>query len=86
MFFFGDGSLLTRSRVAGVLQRFAPLDAVNTHSLRQGGATMLAQLGVAPYVIQGMGRWSSDAYRRYIQFSDGFIAGVMGGMAQACHR
>ena len=86
LFVFGDGSLLTRVCVAGVLRRFAPVPTVNTHSLRQGGATMLAQLGVAPYVIQCLGRWASDAYLRYIQFSDEFIGQVMGGMARACHR
>ena len=86
LFAFEDGSFLTRSHVASVLQRFVPLHSVNTHSLRQGGATMLAQLGVPPYVIQSLGRWASDAYRRYIDFSDDFLAQVQGGMARACFR
>ena len=46
---------------------------INTHSFRAGGATNLANLGVPDYVIQIMGRWRSDAYKRYLHFSDSYI-------------
>jgi hypothetical protein len=36
------------------------------HSLRRGGATSLSLQNVSPDVIQLMGRWKSDAYKRYI--------------------
>jgi hypothetical protein len=36
------------------------------HSFRRGGATSLANAGVAESVIQLVGRWASDAYKLYI--------------------
>jgi hypothetical protein len=36
-------------------------------SFRSGGATQLAEKGVSPALIQKMGRWSSDAYLRYLR-------------------
>jgi hypothetical protein len=36
-------------------------------SLRAGGATMLAEKGVAPFLIQAAGRWSSEAFRIYVR-------------------
>ncbi len=38
-----------------------------THSLRRGGAQALTDAGAPPWVVQLMGRWSSDAYRRYCE-------------------
>jgi len=35
-------------------------------SLRAGGATMLAEKGTAPYLIQAAGRWSLEAFRIYV--------------------
>ncbi|KAG2112218.1 uncharacterized protein F5147DRAFT_523484, partial [Suillus discolor] len=32
------------------------------HSIRAGGATALALMGVSPDMIQGAGRWSSDEF------------------------
>ena len=55
LFIFGSGEFLTRNHVAAVLHRFAPGHDLNTHSLRQGGATALAQMGVPTYVIHYMG-------------------------------
>ena len=37
------------------------------HSLRLGGATSLAEAGVDPSIIQGIGRWSSPAFQIYIR-------------------
>ena len=38
-----------------------------THSLRIGGASMLAAAGVPDYVIQTQGRWKSLAFLEYIR-------------------
>ena len=54
---------------------------VNTHSLRQGGATGLATMGVPHYVIQCLGRWTFDAYRKYNGLSDEFLTDLQRGMA-----
>jgi hypothetical protein len=37
------------------------------HSLRAGGATLLAKKGVSFDLIQAIGRWSSDAFRIYVR-------------------
>ena len=36
------------------------------HSLRIGGATAMAQF-VSPTILKSMGRWSSDAFERYVR-------------------
>ena len=36
-------------------------------SLRAGGATMLAEMGFAPHIIQAAGRWSSEAFQIYVR-------------------
>ena len=36
------------------------------HSYRKGGATSLAEAGVAEWIIQLLGRWTSGAYKLYI--------------------
>lgn len=41
--------------------------SVGGHSIRAGGATALAQLGVPLQHIQAAGRWSSEAFRIYIR-------------------
>lgn len=37
------------------------------HSMRAGGATALALLGIPPHVIQAIGRWSSDEWQKYVR-------------------
>ena len=39
------------------------------HSLRRGGATHAARLGLSLRMIQAMGRWKSDAVRMYLYVS-----------------
>jgi hypothetical protein len=39
---------------------------VGGHSIRSGAATALAVDGIPDNIIQGMGRWSSDAFKVYI--------------------
>jgi len=46
-------------------------------SMRAGGATMLAEHGVSPPVIQGMGRWSSEAFQIYVRKSPAMILGML---------
>lgn len=43
--------------------------AYSGHSFRRGGASWAFQAGVPGELIQVMGDWSSDAYRRYLEFN-----------------
>jgi hypothetical protein len=40
---------------------------VGGQSMRAGGATSLAENGVAPHIIQGIGRWVLGAWQIYIR-------------------
>ena len=44
-------------------------DMYDTHSLRVGRATDLAQQGVPDHVIRETGRWNSNAYQKYLRFN-----------------
>jgi hypothetical protein len=60
------GSIPTRSFFISRMRSFFPPQLAG-QSLRAGGATMLAEKGVAPSLIQAAGRWSSDAFRIYVR-------------------
>jgi hypothetical protein len=61
-----NGTIPTRSWFISRLRRF--FDAsVGGQSLRAGGATSLAANGIAPSIIQDIGRWTSESFRIYIR-------------------
>jgi hypothetical protein len=43
-----------------------PIDRVDTHSLRAGGANALHLAGFSDAELQKMGRWRSDTFKEYI--------------------
>lgn len=43
------------------------IDRLTLHSFRRGGATWLAQQGLSEIQLKFRGRWSSNAYMRYIR-------------------
>lgn len=54
-----------------------PIDQVDTHSLRSGGANALALNGYSDREIQKMGRWRSATFKEYIREElDCFAAGM----------
>ena len=57
-----NGAFLVRHDVAKVIKDCLKAPKLNTHSLRIGGASNLANIGVPDYAIQILGRWRSDAY------------------------
>lgn len=61
-----DGSVPTHNFFITRLRHFFDRDVAG-QSMRAGGATSLAEHGVAPSIIQFMGRWSSDAFLIYIR-------------------
>jgi hypothetical protein len=56
--------------VATILQypstRGIPIDRIDTHSLRSGGANTLALSGYSDTQIQKMGRWKGATFKEYI--------------------
>ena len=57
-------------------QKGIPIDRVDTHSLRGGGADALALSGYSDTQIQKMGRWRGATFKEYIReeltnYSDG---------------
>ena len=76
LFQFLDGSPVTYSFVCRELNKCISLIGLNPkfykcHSFRIGAATYAASLGFSENAIQTMGRWKSDAIKRYIR-TDGF--------------
>ena len=43
--------------------------AWNGHSFRRGASTWAAEVGISEAQIQTLGRWRSDAYKAYIEYS-----------------
>ena len=74
LFIFTNGNLLTRRSVSVILHQCFPGVTMDTHSFRIGGASAAASAGVSDSVIQILGRWSSDTYRRYLRLSDQLIS------------
>jgi hypothetical protein len=62
-----NGSIPTRSWFLSRFRKFFPDKRFSGHSLRAGGATDLANNGVPHYLIQSIGRWSSDAFKIYLR-------------------
>lgn len=48
------------------LRKIFPKD-IRGQSMRAGGATSLAEAGVAPPVIQAIGWWASNSFQIYIR-------------------
>jgi hypothetical protein len=81
VFQIGDRILVSASEMTAAMKRtveFLGWDSskVTAHSLRYGGATMLAAAGLPQYVIAYFGGWTADskALRRYMQLGAGAVA------------
>ena len=81
LFQFCNLTYLTRSGLSTLLSTVLPGININTHSLRIGGASAAASNGLSDATIQVLGRWSSDAYRRYLHYSDDAVCSMMARMA-----
>jgi hypothetical protein len=77
-----DGSIPTRSWFLLRLKRFFPSNIAG-HSMRAGGATALAQAGASADIIKAAGRWSSNAFERYIRKNPFLMHAMMIGQTSA---
>jgi hypothetical protein len=75
------GLVPTRSFFMSRLRIFFHNDVAG-QSLRAGGATMLAEMGTSPLVIQAAGRWSSEAFRIYVRKNPFLLQGLVFGRPQ----
>lgn len=76
LFMWPSGKALGRRRILSVTERLLNcceyagelvLPPYFGVSFRAGGATALAQSGASETAIKALGRWRSDAYRRYVR-------------------
>lgn len=69
-----DGNHVTRREFTAVLRKCLsfldlPVARFTSHSFRIGAATSAAMAGFDSGEIQNMGRWSSDAHKRYVRIN-----------------
>ena len=73
-----DGKYLTRKTVSQELSTMVNTTVGNfsSHSFRIGAATTAAAAGYPRWLIQTLGRWTSDCYQQYIRVPDTSIDAV----------
>jgi len=75
LFVFSDGVVLRRNALIKFARAYLVKIGENSaayagHSFRIGGATDLASRALPDHEIQAAGRWTSDAFKRYVRFAD----------------
>ena len=71
-----DGTYLTRGELSSIIKKcFTEEVNLNTHSFQIGGASAATATGIPYFVIQALGRWKSDSFKRYIRLSPDYIGG-----------
>ena len=78
LFTWSDGRYLTRSGLNKILTRIKPqyISSMSSHSFRIGAATTAAAAGYPRWLIQALGRWSSNCYRDYIRIPQSTLQNV----------
>ena len=81
LFLFSDKKWLTRGTFSTALNRALvelQMDPskYDTHSFRIGAATSAKQAGVSGSHLKALGRWKSDAYKKYVRLSPQDLAGL----------
>ena len=71
LFLFENNIILQRKHVTNLLNQLNISQVfgqhkLTGHSFRRGGATALANNGTPDCIIQMLGRWKSDSYKKYI--------------------
>ena len=85
LFTYSNGTFLTRRRLNSLLKTaLTPSNnkPVSSHSFRIGAATTAAAAGYPRWLIQHLGRWTSDCFRTYTRLSDETITNVSCNLAK----
>ena len=84
LFVWQDGRFLTRSGFASALNKIKPphLQHMSSHSFRIGAATTAAAAGHPRWLIQALGRWSSNCYQDYIRIPKNTLHTVSHSLAR----
>ena len=72
LYVFQSGNYLTRAKVTSILRTIfrrlgMPTELHSSHSFRIGAETTAAEAGLPPWLIQTLGRWSSNCFTLYIR-------------------
>ena len=88
LFMWHDNRYLTRPSFAASLAKIKPhhLTTMSSHSFRIGAATTAAAAGYPRWLIQALGRWTSNCYRDYIRIPQGTLQNVSISLAQQYHQ
>ena len=83
---FQSGSYLTGAKVTTILRTLLqrpgiPSELYASHSFRIGAATSAAEAGFPPWLIQTLGRWSSNCFTLYMRTSPSVLQKVPGLLA-----
>lgn len=87
LFHGANGEPLTYAQLNKSIQFLAAKAGLDTrsvtgHSLRVGGATSLAMMGVPENVIQQLGRWRSLSYQLYVRMTDDYRENISRQLGQ----
>ena len=87
LFPFYSGRLLKRKSVVSLLRDAArqaclPYSSLKEHSFRIGAASTAAAAGLRDWLIEVLGRWSSDCYQLYIHTPQNVLMSAAPRMAR----
>ncbi|THU75233.1 hypothetical protein K435DRAFT_707506, partial [Dendrothele bispora CBS 962.96] len=72
-----DGSMPTRSWFIGRLKSLYNRQDIAGQSIRSGGATGLAEIGVPLHLIRATGHWASETFHIYIRKNPTFLTALL---------
>ncbi|CAH3020177.1 unnamed protein product [Porites evermanni] len=86
LYVFQSGNYLIRAKVTTIIRTLLQWLGISSelyasHSFRIGAATSAAEAGLPPWLIQTLGRWSSNCYTLYIRTPPSVLQKVPGLLA-----
>ena len=87
LFTFQSGRYLTKNDISKIRRDLYPtcITSISSHSFRISAATTAAYMGHPHWLIQKLGRWTSDCFREYIRVPDNTIYSVSKSLVNHPH-